>query len=114
MTQSSLRALRRFAVVAAWALTSITAMAQGSVDCPTGVVATTTGPVCGQVVALDGLGEVQALLGIPLSTEDLGGDVRWPRFTEVREDALSLALPVRIGPANAERCDVYDAVGYGF
>lgn len=77
---SSLRVLRRVAVgavvVATWALTSTMAMAQVSGDCPTGVVTTTTGPVCGQVVALDGVGEVQAFLGIPYAEAPVV-DLRW-------------------------------------
>lgn len=48
-----------------------------------------------------------------LPSEELGEDVRWPRFALGSEESLVLALPVSVGPANVERCDVYDTVGYG-
>ncbi|TVR90347.1 MAG: hypothetical protein EA416_11600, partial [Trueperaceae bacterium] len=47
-------------VVAVWTLSVNVALARGMEGCETGVVETTGGPVCGNVVALDGLAEVQA------------------------------------------------------
>ncbi len=80
MPPSLLRVPRRFAVVAmvvaAWALAVTPGMARGLDDCQTGVVETTSGPVCGNLVALDGFAEVQAFLGIPYAEAPVG-ELRW-------------------------------------